>query len=80
MAEDTNDAIIEVVDAIRKQFGTPLPQEFVVVFAELDASGQMTPSQTATFIEQAAEDLGYEITRKGATRASLRKKSGIYVA
>jgi hypothetical protein len=53
--------IIEIADAIRKQFGGQ--QEFVVVFAELEKNWEISAGAKSTWIEAAAEDVGYEIVR-----------------
>lgn len=76
--ENDDDLIIQIADAIRKQFGGH--EEFALDFAELEKNWEIPTGATATWIEAAAEDLGYEIVRKGASRASLRKKSGVYIA
>jgi hypothetical protein len=76
--ENADDMIIQIADAIRKQFGGQ--QEFAVEFAELEKNWEIPAGATSTWIEAAAEDLGYEIVRKGASRATLRKNSEVYVA
>jgi hypothetical protein len=69
---EDNDAIIQIADAIRKQF--PGQEEFAVEYADLEQNWLIPEGNTAKYIEQAADDLGYEVTRKGTTRANLRRK------
>jgi hypothetical protein len=74
VAEDINDKIIEVVDAVREE--SQGRDEFTVNCSETDIKYKLVPTQTKTFIEGAATQLGYEIVVQGSNLVSLRRKRG----
>ena len=79
MAEDANDAIVQITDAIRKQYGDQ--KEFAITFDELETNWAIPPGSVAEYLDDAAGDLGLEVVRRGSNRATLRKKGpSVYVA
>jgi len=79
MAEpDENDKIIMVSDALRKESGNAY--EFTVEFAAIDMVYGFSAGTTEAYLEKASAEIDYDVARKGATRARLSKKSGVYVA
>ena len=79
MTEDANDAIVQITDAIRKQYGDQ--KEFAITFDELETNWTIPPGSIAKYLDDAASDLGLEVVRRGSNRATLRKKDpSVYIA
>ena len=45
---------------------------FVIEYSEMDSILDLKPGSTATFVEQVAKELGYEV-RRGESRAKIEK-------
>jgi hypothetical protein len=79
MAEDANDVIVQITDAIRKQYGDQ--KEFAISFDELETNWAIPAGSIAKYLDDAASDLGLEVVRRGSNRATLRKKGpSVYIA
>jgi hypothetical protein len=79
MAEDANDAIVQITDAIRNQYGEQ--KEFAITFDELEKNWAIPAGSIAKYLDDAAGDLGLEVVRRGSNRATLRKKGpSVYIA
>ena len=79
MAEDPNDAIVQITDAIRNQYGDQ--KEFAITFDELETNWAIPTGSIAKYLDDAAGDLGLEVVRRGSNRATLRKKGpSVYIA
>jgi predicted RNA-binding protein YlqC (UPF0109 family) len=65
---DENDIIIALSEYIKKQ-----EKEFTLNFETVEVDLFIPQGSLEAHLETAAEEAGYEIVRKGATVASLRK-------
>jgi hypothetical protein len=70
---DENDIIIVLAD----QFRSEKEKEFTIEYANLDSGLGIPQGSTAKHLEVAAKDAGFDVVRRGSTRANLRRASSI---
>lgn len=79
MAELTDDDIIvTIADHIRANVGSA--GEYTLEYSSVEVNNNLPERSVAKHLEAAAGDAGFEVVRKGAVRASLRRKSQIFIA
>ena len=72
-AED-NDIIIAIASVLRQSLEKT--EESSIHLPSVEENHELPAGSVAKYLDQAAEDAGVEITRRGATRVSFRKKRG----
>ena len=75
---DENDIIIKISDYLRSAGINS--RHFSLEYSAIDSDQKLPVGSTAKYVEQAAEDVGLDIIRKGATMASFRPKPGTLLA
>jgi len=72
-AED-NDIIIAIASILRNS--VEKAEESSIHFPSVEENHELPAGSVAKHLDEAAKDAGVEITRRGSTRASFRRKAG----
>jgi hypothetical protein len=75
---DENDIIIKISNYLRSAGSNS--RQFSLEYSAIDTDQKLPIGSTAKYVDQAAEDVGLDIIRKGATMASFRPKPGTLLA
>ena len=80
MADNTeaNDSILAVASALLKVLQGK--DQAIVEYEFIDSEHRLPKGLTAKYIEEAAKEIGYIVSRKGSTRASLLRDTGTVAA
>jgi hypothetical protein len=55
-------------------------REYTFEYSSVEVNNELPEGSVAKHLEAAAADASFEVVRKGAMRASLRRKSEIFIA
>jgi len=71
--QEENDIIISIGNVLRRDMEKSNP--FSIHFGTTEILFKIPATDVAKYLDQAAEDIGAEVVRRGANSALLRKKS-----